>query len=312
MEVIVGVAATVRDGLVSWAWAAEDGVSARGVFRVDVGGDPTRLGMLVAVDHLLERHEVADFLDVRTPDRELSESLERFARSRELGNFAKELGLASGSVPLLRSLSHAFGWIAVVAPWDEITPSGQLVRRAQTLSKALLPMIVEDAPRLHPGVLVGATDGSRGRRPDGGWAWVTADGRSGHGVKAGDIVAVELEAVAQLLAGIPREQEMEILVDSKDALDLIQRCHLYRQSGWMTGRGPVRYASVLKRIDSLLAGRKVRLCWIPAHRGFELNEAANRLALYARRVHEASGTAVPVPAEIEELTTERIVAEVAA
>lgn len=120
---------------------------------------------------------------------------------------------------------------------------------------------------------------------------MTADGRSGSGALTnGDINTLELEAIAQLLEALPQAQALEILVDSKAALDEISSIYLYRLMRWRRDGRPIRYASLLRRIDALLDGRSVRFHWVPGHEGIVLNEGAHRLAMLARRVDEAAGT----------------------
>ena len=140
-------------------------------------------------------------------------------RPLELGNFALELGLTDGSLPLLIPES-TFGWISALAQWTDATPNGQLVRSAaRRLSNKLLPKVsVDRRSVLFPGVLAQPPTGREGPRPEGGWGWVTAqtDG-SAHGVRAGDITTLELEAIAQLLEAMPPEQELEVLIDSRFA-----------------------------------------------------------------------------------------------
>lgn len=128
---IVGIAAVTIGNLVAWGWAAEDGTSAADLFEMDVALDAERLGLLVALDGFLARRSpIEDFIDVRSPDEALSEAVERFARSREVGNFARDLGLNDRCLPLLRDLSNAMGWVTLVAPFNAHTPQGQLVRKA--------------------------------------------------------------------------------------------------------------------------------------------------------------------------------------
>jgi ribonuclease HI len=132
-----------------------------------------------------------------------------------------------------------------------------------------------------------ATDGSKGRGPGGSWGWVSDHGHYGHGTTShGEIVGLELRAVLAALEAVDRRQPLELLVDSRAALNEIESVYVYRREGWLRRGRPVKHRELLEAIDVELRGRPARLSWVPAHRGIELNECAHRMALLARRAHD--------------------------
>jgi ribonuclease HI len=145
--------------------------------------------------------------------------------------------------------------------------------------------------------LVCATDGSKGARGESGYGWVTAEGAFGYGTIAGPIVVAEIAAVLALLKGTPRDRPLHVLVDSRCALTVLD--NIRRGAAVTAQHVPGRYAhwDLLRRTRRALQGRDVRLTWVPAHSGVELNEIADRIAVQARRHHDA-GTE---PAVLERL-----------
>ncbi|MDG3014760.1 RNase H family protein [Speluncibacter jeojiensis] len=60
----------------------------------------------------------------------------------------------------------------------------------------------------------------------------------------------------------------------------------------------------MQRIRHTLLGRKVRFSWVRGHSGHPLNECADRLAVAARRGHEAQ-----IDAAVQRAVAASIVAE---
>ena len=140
-----------------------------------------------------------------------------------------------------------------------------------------------------PPTITVATDGSLGRAPTigyaAGWAWVTEHGLADAGtirarkvVKDGGSRIAELAAIAAActapeLAGHP----LHILTDSQDAAHIVNDI--------INGETPtIRYS---KTIQQRAQTTGITIEWVKGHNGHLLNELADRLALMARRRHQA-------------------------
>ena len=138
--------------------------------------------------------------------------------------------------------------------------------------------------------VVAATDGSLGLgRADGGWAWVTSNGRWDSGtIKAARILPVEVFAILRLVAAHPTVDSLSIWSDSRSAIALIDAVRSGRTTPTQAidhleeDRG---FAFALFRILLEHPG-DINLQWVAAHRGHLLNETADRLAVQARRAKQ--------------------------
>jgi ribonuclease HI len=134
-------------------------------------------------------------------------------------------------------------------------------------------------------MLVMATDGACPGNPGpGGWAWVTADGRSDSGGEPAPSTnnRMELMAVEQALSAFP-DDDVLIQTDSRLVVDTFTEwLPDWISNGMMTGSGsPVANASLILRIDRLTKGRTVEWQHVRGHRGHTLNEQADLLAVAA-------------------------------
>ncbi len=149
-------------------------------------------------------------------------------------------------------------------------------------ASAELDHALASAPRL----LV-AVDGSWGRALGaGGWAFVASDGthRSGSDMGVRSSTQAELRAIRLALMTIPTRRSVTIRTDSRVAL------------AWLRDPGSTQPAlrSEVFAITALLEGRDVVLQWVKGHAGPGLHDGADRLAVAARRAHEARlGTTAP-------------------
>lgn len=146
------------------------------------------------------------------------------------------------------------------------------------------------------------SDASKGRGNTAGVGWVVAAGeggsfRTGTGTSAcSNILHAELKAMRKgirlalslhpvLRRGIGT---LRIFSDSRDGLALLRR--------GLAGDGARGTLAVIQgevlRTCALLAGASAELCWVKGHAGDPLNELADRLAVSARRSHEAGLDAV--------------------
>jgi hypothetical protein len=129
---------------------------------------------------------------------------------------------------------------------------------------------------------------------------VSLDGRAiGHDVLLGtsDIEAGEL-AAARLAAHQVGGKHLTILTDSRAAIAAFH--NPTRASSSLAARQAMGLRAEARR-------RPVELRWVGAHRGHQLNEAADRLAVAARRAYEAG-----LPAEAAGGLLGGIVADIAA
>jgi ribonuclease HI len=296
--VIVGLGSHHQDGVTAWAWASENGLKGGGLFVADGRPPPEVQGLVAALDEALAAHGDAAELDVRVPDERVAAALAEFGSTAGGGALAAALRLGSSSTPLLQEWQRRLGRTRLVTPWRNGQETGVLVLAARRLARSLVRAAVgEPAPaRLTPArvrievdghPLTIATDGSKGRGPGGSWGWVSDHGHYGHGTTShGEIVGLELRAVLAALEAVDRRQPLELLVDSRAALNEIESVYVYRREGWLRRGRPVKHRELLEAIDVELRGRPARLSWVPAHRGIELNECAHRMALLARRAHD--------------------------
>lgn len=99
-----------------------------------------------------------------------------------------------------------------------------------------------------------------------------------------DVTWVELQAIEEALICSAGEDRVVILSDSSHAVD-------YARGDAQAPQTRMRRAAA--RIAELREGRDVNIMWVRAHRGHELNEAADQLAKKARqrrRGHDAPAT----------------------
>lgn len=126
--------------------------------------------------------------------------------------------------------------------------------------------------------LVVATDASKGRGPLAGIACLAADGRHRSGVveRVDSVAHAELCAIALALKTFARPR-LRVLTDSQVAIAYLE--------SRMAPSG--RISITLDEIRWLSRGRDIRYSWVRGHAGHALNETADRLAVYARRTHQA-------------------------
>ncbi|MEX5296844.1 ribonuclease H family protein [Kocuria sp. CPCC 205268] len=188
------------------------------------------------------------------------------------------------------------------------TPDAELgIAAARALSRIGqgLPPVPTPAAAGQPGVrggsshLVLATDASVASTGEvgAGIAIAGSDGRrrSLYLSQTKDVTWAELQAIEEALICSAGEHRVVILSDSSHAVD-------YARGDVEAPQTRMRRAAA--RIAELREGRDVNIMWVRAHRGHELNEAADQLAKKARlrrRGHDVPATthtpaAQPTPA----------------
>ncbi len=134
--------------------------------------------------------------------------------------------------------------------------------------------------------LTAATDGSADNpRPGkGGWAWVTCEGTWAWGNDpATTHNRMELMAVLMVLKSHP-DRPLLIQADSTFVLNIFtDLLNGWRKDGIRKANNrPFKNSDLIDQIDELLIGKDIEWEWVRGHKGHLLNEAADRLAGFAR------------------------------
>lgn len=184
----------------------------------------------------------------------------------------RELHAVAGSFPSITLIDIGYG------------PLGELARAAaDAIGRHVAERLAaEDAAReaeTNPPVeQTVATDASKGSRRGVGVACVRADGNfrqkifpDTRSILAGELLAIELAVTTY------RNRPLHILSDSRHAL------------AGLRGEAPLTTEAtvIADRIRHRTRGLPIRYSWVRGHSGHPLNEVADRLAVAARRAHEA-------------------------
>ena len=132
--------------------------------------------------------------------------------------------------------------------------------------------------------VVVACDGSHSAsQKTGGWGFVSELGQYGQGSgKSLNSTYAELKAIELALKSVPGHgRELVFTVDSKEAIALLEN--------GVKDSTPVRIRRLVARITLSPNFHRAKFQWVRGHSGDPLNEAANRLAIAARR-NSDSGT----------------------
>ena len=230
----------------------------------------------------------------------------RLAAALDAVEYVHEYAAGTGTpMPLYVSDSRVRGELLAVAgsfPALDLvaTPRGRmpalLLSAADAMSQHVSDLTVASATASGPlPELVVATDASKcSRRRGVGVACVRPDGvrrqkvvADADSVLVGELLAIDL-AVSSF-----RNHPLHVLTDSRAALACL--------AAGQPNRGQV--AKTVNHIHSLSRGRRVRFSWVRGHAGHPLNEAAHRLAVAARRGHEAL-----IDPDVREAVADNIVA----
>lgn len=145
-------------------------------------------------------------------------------------------------------------------------------------------------------MITAAVDGSALSNPGpAGWAWyIDEDHWDADGWERGTNNMGELQAVIELLAATPPQEELHILCDSQYVINSVTKWMAgWKRKGWKKADGqPVLNQDQLKAIDAALTGRTVTFEWVKGHAGHEMNEAADERARNAASAYQ-QGTVPP-------------------
>ncbi len=163
-------------------------------------------------------------------------------------------------------------------------PAVRLLDRLGRIAPAGCPAPAPPAPSTAPAEpsepLVVATDASVGCRAEAGIACVAEGGAYAQGfAPTRDVTLAELLAIRLALTTLAGP--LIVLTDSRSALSRIQH----------PSTATAKQRAVVTEIHRLRRGRAVAFRWVKGHNGHALNEAADRLAVAARRAHEFNQTA---------------------
>ncbi|EFM45637.1 ribonuclease HI [Mobiluncus mulieris ATCC 35239] len=146
-----------------------------------------------------------------------------------------------------------------------------------------------------------AADGSAlGNPGPAGWAWfVDENNWSAGGWPQATNNRGELMAVIDFLeaSAVFPEIAVHFLCDSQYVINSVTKWMPgWKRRGWRKADGkPVLNDDLMKRLDALLAGRRVRFEWVKGHAGHPMNERADDLARAAATAFQAGRQPVAGP-----------------
>lgn len=132
-------------------------------------------------------------------------------------------------------------------------------------------------------VLTVYSDGSALKNPGpGGWAWwYNQNNWVARGYR-GPVTnnAMELEAIAQVLANTPSDKRLVIRTDSRYSIDAVTKwAHGWARNGWRKkDGGEISNLEIIRVIHEEVKVRPVKFEWVKAHNGEMGNERVDELA----------------------------------
>ena len=181
----------------------------------------------------------------------------------------------------------------------EVITRGTISERTHTKAHALTVEALDEDDRIHRPITVVATDASKQiGRAGAGMAAVTADGRARmqYDPSYTDILSAELGAMRLALREY-RGKRIVIESDSQHGVDLANRMmsgDLKAIAQLMSGDLPSEAKRALRSIARHAQNREITIRWVRGHQDHQLNLAADRLAVLARR----SGGGTDAPADV--------------
>ena len=199
----------------------------------------------------------------------------------------------------LRALETSLPWLRLVEQTSRGSVSEHIAAEAYQVGLDELESAVDDNT---PSVLV-ATDASMRTGTRGvGIAAVSGDGRAFLRYRAtcGDILAGELNAMILALREYP---ERNIIIES-DSLHGVELANIVLGTDTsatgrlMSSTLSTQVKRALARIEALRYGRQVTIRWVQGHSDNALNNAADRLAVLARRTRGGQDTSAATSTSI--------------
>lgn len=210
------------------------------------------------------------------------------------------LTVCSGSLGFVHHVQrYAAAWphVTIQSTLDAPKDVQALVAQAGTAAETA----DQPAPAPLPKRIIAATDGSAGKSARvTGYGFITDHGHYGHGTsKATTALDAELAGISRVLTETPTTVPLTVLVDSRQAITIAET--LKTTPPTTRRRGASR--EIQHKLHTRLADRDVTFRWVRGHSGNPLNEAADRLAVLARRSAQ-----MKTPKEV----TQQIAAQIAA
>ena len=170
--------------------------------------------------------------------------------------------------------------------WPSIEVMDHKLIRSHGSERDVKALLVETSKELE--TITVACDGSHSwSQNTGGWGFVSEEGQYGQGSgKSTSSAYAELKAVELALKSLDGNgREFLFRVDSKEAISLLQL--------GPKETTPVQIRRLVAKISIMPNFHRTQFEWVRGHGGDPLNEAANRLAIAARR-NTDSGTSSSV------------------
>lgn len=157
-------------------------------------------------------------------------------------------------------------------------------RMFSDISAALAEAVAARPPA--PVRVIAATHGSRQRnRPEGGWAWVTTDGRWCTGdIRHRTALAVEVLAVLRLVMAYPQAASFHIGSTSRPVMVLVHHLRTGEVGAAATMMDlNLKHPGYLTMLETLIHHpAEISFQWAPVNKGYLLSSTAHRLATQAR------------------------------
>lgn len=142
------------------------------------------------------------------------------------------------------------------------------------------------------------SDGACSKTGFGGWAWAVQDGLSASGAVSGTTnQRMELHAVLEAVTNLPGP--LTVVSDSAYVVNAFVDAwwEKWQRNGWRNAKGdPVANRDLWEPLIAAVepdSGR-VRFRHIRGHCGDPMNDLVDRLAVQARRDHEAASQPIPL------------------
>lgn len=279
LPITVGLSTYITDTTAVWALLTDTGYLVTGTVTPRRKGGTEGVALLAGVEHLLTAAEFSD-----RPITVVCAS-EAF-----VAQVTPTLAALAPTVHMTHTHAQA-GWLPQVAHRYARNVTEPPTQPVSTLPKkwaAKPPMTPTTCLHTPDGRILAATDGSAGNWQGAkvsGYGWIINQDWHGAGEMGGtDILLAELRAVHALLNNVPSETRLHVLVDSQPALAVLDSLRtaptLTSVTGITLNAATNVWVAALRR---QVRYRDVTFGWVKGHSGNPLNDAADRIAVQARR-----------------------------